>query len=172
MVINKFLGRDEEAQVELGDSDDQICEEITGGSIKQWPRNGKVSSGRLTVKYEILHNVSTINWVPTYHTSIVSISLHKFIFVVGTRRRFNYGKYIFDQILKHATSTATKMPICFPTLICGIMLNQHPGILLPNNNAKPRKSPLSLHHRLFGGTRVSDITVTSLQVLVSKTEKG
>ena len=48
MVINKFLGRDEKAQAEIEDSDDQISKEVSGGSIKHWPRNGKVSSGRLT----------------------------------------------------------------------------------------------------------------------------
>ena len=65
MMINKYLGRAEEPQAKLEESDDQVYREITGGQVQHWGENGKLSSGRLTVKYAILHRIATINWVPT-----------------------------------------------------------------------------------------------------------
>lgn len=109
--------------------------------------------------------------MPTNHTSTVSIGLGKFIFVVGTERAFDFGKYIFEQVLKQAFSTAVKMSICFPSLVYGIILNQHPGILLPIDSVKKRDSPLSLHYKLFVGTRVPYIVMTSSQALGLATSK-
>ncbi|XP_050896528.1 uncharacterized protein LOC127103303 [Lathyrus oleraceus] len=130
VVINKFLGRTEEPQAELEVTDDQVCKEITAKQVKHWPNIGKLSTRKL-VKYAILHRIGTINWVPTNHTSTIFTRLGKFIYAIGIRRAFDFGKYIFEQVLKQAFSTAMKMPICFPSLICWIIMNQHPGILLP-----------------------------------------
>ncbi|XP_050876846.1 uncharacterized protein LOC127080572 [Lathyrus oleraceus] len=130
-VINKFLGRKEEPQAELEVTDDQVCKEITA---KQ---------------------------VPTNQTSTISTGLGNFIYDIGTKRAFDFGKYIFEQVLKQAFSTVVKMPICFPSLIYGIILKQYPGILLPIDSVKKRDSPLSIHYKLFAGTHVPDIVMTS-----------
>lgn len=63
------------------------------------------------------------------------------------------------------------MPIFFPSLICGIILNRHPGILLPIDSVKKKESPLSLHYKLFAGTHVQDIVMTSSQVHGPATSK-
>ncbi|XP_050877350.1 uncharacterized protein LOC127081108 [Lathyrus oleraceus] len=70
-------------------------------------------------------------------------------------------KYIFDQIIKHATTNAVKLPIAFPSMICGIILNQHPGILCSNDLPSRRKTALSMHYKLFEGSHVEDIVMTS-----------
>ena len=62
--------------------------------------SGKLSSGRLTMKYAILHRIATVNWMHTQHTSTISTGLGNFIFVVSTEMVFNYGRYIFDQVMK------------------------------------------------------------------------
>lgn len=80
--------------------------------------------------------------MPTNHTSTILTGLGKFIYAIGTRRAFDFGKYIFEQVLKQAFFTAVKMPICFPSLICGIILNQYPSILLPIDSVKKMDSPL------------------------------
>ncbi|MCI38103.1 envelope-like protein, partial [Trifolium medium] len=49
----------------------------------------------------------------------------------------------------------------FQSLLCGIILEQHPGVRVDGETAKTRKSPLSLHHKLFGETHVPDIVGTS-----------
>ncbi|XP_050915896.1 uncharacterized protein LOC127130988 [Lathyrus oleraceus] len=160
-VINKFLGRTNEPQVELEVTDDQVGKEITTKQVRHWPNKRKLSAGKLIIKYAILHRIGTANWVPTNHTSTISTGMAKFIYVVGIKRAFDFGKYIFEQVLKQAFSTAVKVPICFPSFICGIILNQHPGILLPMDNVKKRDSPLSLHYKLFAGTHVPKIVMTS-----------
>ncbi|XP_050920438.1 uncharacterized protein LOC127138075 [Lathyrus oleraceus] len=171
IVINKFLGRTKEPQAELEVTNDQVCKDITAKQVIHWPNKGKLSAGKLSVKYVILHRIETGNWVPTNHTSTISTGLGKFIYAIGTRRIFYFGKYIFEQVLKQAFSTAVKMPIYFPSLICGIFLNQHPGILLPIDSVKKMESPLFLHYKLFAETRVPDIVMTSSQVPGPATSK-
>ena len=54
-----------------------------------------------------------------------------------------------------------KLPIAFPTVLCGIMLSQHPNMLNYTDSVMKRESPLSLHYKLFEGTHVPDIVSTS-----------
>ncbi|XP_050916024.1 uncharacterized protein LOC127131131 [Lathyrus oleraceus] len=146
-VINKYLGRPDEAQPEL--------------EVRKWPLKGKLVASKLSVKYAMLHRIGAANWVPTNHKSTVAVMLGKFIYAVGTKAKFDYGSYIFDQTLKHAGSFSVKGPIAFPSLICGIVLNQFPNILTENDYVKKRDSPMSFNHKLFLGTHVPDIVMTS-----------
>lgn len=106
---------------------------------------GKLSVGQLSVKYAILHRIRAVNWVPTNHTSIVAVGLKKFLYAVATKAKFEYGTYIIDQTMRRASTNAIKMPIAFPSMICDMVLNQHPDILLGTDVACKRESPLSLH---------------------------
>ncbi|KAL5137258.1 hypothetical protein HKD37_10G027650 [Glycine soja] len=160
-VINKYLGRPTEGVVDIVVSEHQIAKEITAKQVQHWPKKGKLSAGKLSVKYAILHRIGTANWVPTNHTSTVATGLGKFLYAVGTKSKFNFGNYIFDQTIKHSESFAVKLPIAFPTVLCGIMLSQHPNILNNIDSVKKRESPLSLHYKLFEGTHVPDIVSTS-----------
>ncbi|XP_050896819.1 uncharacterized protein LOC127103613 [Lathyrus oleraceus] len=99
--------------------------------------------------------------VPTNHKSTVAVMLGKFIYVVGTKANFDYGSYIFYQTMKHAGSFSVKGPIAFPSLICGIMLNQFPNILTENDSVKRRDNPLAFKHKLFLGTHVPDIAMAT-----------
>ncbi|XP_058751023.1 uncharacterized protein LOC131624045 [Vicia villosa] len=128
-VINLYLGRDAEAQPELEVTDNEVCNVITGGKVKKWPIKSKLSASLLNGRYALLHKIGAANWVPTNHTSTIAVGLGKFIYAVGTKTKFDYGTYIFDQTMRHAGTSATKLPIAFPSLICGIILKQHPGIL-------------------------------------------
>ena len=60
-VIKKFLGRIEEPRVELEVIDDQVCNEITAKQVRHWPNKGKLSAGKLSVKYDILHRIGNAN---------------------------------------------------------------------------------------------------------------
>ncbi|XP_058783547.1 uncharacterized protein LOC131658250 [Vicia villosa] len=145
-VINEFLGRSVESRDGLEVTNDQACREIIGG--------------QLTVKYAILHRIAVANWVPSNHTSTITAGLGRFIHAVCKRPTYNFGAHIFDQILKQAFSTTVKMPIFFPYFICGIILNQHPDIIVSSDHVKKRDSPLTLHYKLFGGAHVQDIALT------------
>ncbi|KAH1228668.1 hypothetical protein GmHk_10G028629 [Glycine max] len=160
-VINKYLGRPTEGVVDIDVSEHQIAKEITAKRVQHWPKKGKLSAGKLSVKYAILHRIGAANWVPTNHTSTVATGLGKFLYAVGTKSKFNFGNYIFYQTVKHSESFAVKLPIAFPTVLCGIMLSQHPNILNYTDSVMKRESPLSLHYKLFEGTHVPDIVSTS-----------
>ncbi|KAH1193335.1 hypothetical protein GmHk_19G054401 [Glycine max] len=160
-VINKYLGRPTEGVVDIAVSEHQIAKEITAKQVQHWPKKGKLSAGKLSVKYAILHRIGTANWVPTNHTSTVATGLGKFLYAVGTKSKFNFGNYIFAQTVKHSESFAVKLPIAFPTVLCGIMLSQHPNILNNIDSVMKRESALSLHYKLFEGTHVPDIVSTS-----------
>ncbi|KAH1190217.1 hypothetical protein GmHk_20G057836 [Glycine max] len=160
-VINKYLGRPTDGVVDITVSEHQIAKEITAKQIQHWPKKGKLSAGKLSVKYAILHRIGAANWVPTNHTSTVATGLGKFLYAVGTKSKFNFGNYIFDQTVKHSESFAVKLPIAFPTVLCGIMLSQHPNILNYTDSVMKKESPLSLHYKLFEGTHVPDIVSTS-----------
>ncbi|KAH1228850.1 hypothetical protein GmHk_10G028758 [Glycine max] len=160
-VINKYLGRPTDGVVDITVSEHQIAKEITAKQVQHWPKKGKLSAGKLSVKYAILHRIGAANWVPTNHTSTVATGLGKFLYAVGTKSKFNFGNYIFDQTVKHSESFAVKLPIAFPTVLCGIMLSQHPNILNYTDSVMKRESPLSLHYKLFEGTHVPDIVSTS-----------
>ncbi|XP_058727599.1 uncharacterized protein LOC131599168 [Vicia villosa] len=128
-AINHYLGRNAEAQPEFEVTDNEVCKTITGGKVKKWPIKSKLSASLLTVKYALLHKIGAANWVPTNHTSTIAVGLGRFIYAIGTKTVFDYGTYIFDQTMRHAGTSATKLPIAFPSLICGIILKQYPGIL-------------------------------------------
>ncbi|KAL5147283.1 Kinesin-like protein KIN-14F [Glycine soja] len=160
-VINKYLGRPTDGVVDITVSEHQIAKEITAKQVQHWPKKGKLSAGKLSVKYAILHRIGAANWVPTNHTSTVATGLGKFLYAVGTKSKFNFGNYVFDQTVKHSESFAVKLPIAFPTVLCGIMLSQHPNILNYTDSVMKRESPLSLHYKLFEGTHVPDIVSTS-----------
>ncbi|XP_058746261.1 uncharacterized protein LOC131619147 [Vicia villosa] len=173
-VINKFLERSNEAQPELEVSDNQMCKVITAGQVKTWPVKGKLNASKLSVKYVILHKIGAANYVPTQHKSTISAVLGKFIFAIGTKTKVDYGTYIFEQTLKHAGSYSVKGPIASLSLICEIILNQFPNILNDKDSVCKRASPLLFHHKLFQGTHVPDIVITSAGTFhgSSKTSKS
>ncbi|XP_050916711.1 uncharacterized protein LOC127131863 [Lathyrus oleraceus] len=161
-VINNFLGRKNEGVGELEVTDNQVCREITAKQVKVWPFKKHLPAEKLTIKYAILHKIGAANWVPTNHISTIVNTLGRFIFAIGTKVKFDYGRFMFDQIIKHATTNAVKLPIAFPSMICGIILNQHPGILCSNDLPSRRKPTLSVHYKLFEGSHVEDFVMTSV----------
>ena len=72
-------------------TDNEICKEITAKQVKKWPIKGKLSAGKLSVKYVVLHRVGAANWVSTNHTSTIATGLGKFIYIVGTKAMFDFG---------------------------------------------------------------------------------
>jgi hypothetical protein len=99
--------------------------------------------------------------VPTNHISTISIGLGRLIYAIGTRINFDFGRFMFDQIIRHASTNAVKLPIAFPSIMCGITLSQQPGILNTSDIAGRRKPPLSIHYKLFEGSHVNDVVMTS-----------
>ena len=98
--------------------------------------------------------ISTVS-PPCYAT--VYPSWGKFIHLVGTKTKMNIGKYVFEQIVKHAKIDVVKCPIAFSTLLCGLMLDQHPSLVNATGIPEKGESPLTLHPKLFSVNHVPDI---------------
>ncbi|CAI8599361.1 unnamed protein product [Vicia faba] len=128
-IINRYVERNVSKQVEMEVIDNTICIKISAERVTYWPRKKKLSVSDLTIKYVVLNRIGVVNWVPKNDTSLITIRLGKFIYIVGTKTKVDFGNYVFEQIVKHTRSYGVKMPIAFPTIICGIIMNQHPGIL-------------------------------------------
>ncbi|XP_058741259.1 uncharacterized protein LOC131613622 [Vicia villosa] len=141
-----------------------IWKKVKMNKVNTWPVKDKLPASKLSVKYAILHRIGAANWVPTNNSSVISVSLGKFIYAVGSKKAFDYGAYIFYQTVKHADTCAVKMHISFPTLICCTILNQHPWILLSTDVISKRESVLSLHFKLFTRKHVLNIAMTSTYV--------
>ncbi|XP_045798482.1 uncharacterized protein LOC123892674 [Trifolium pratense] len=162
-IINQHLGRCDVPAPELEISMNEVCKTITGDKVRIWPRAGKLSAAKLTTKYALLNKIGAANWVPTTHSNSVATGLAKFIYAVGTSTVFDYGTHIFNATILHGSSTAVKMPIAFPTLICGIILSQHPDICTNSDVPVSRPSALTMDFRLLEGTHAADIAVASLK---------
>ena len=168
--INKFLGRTNKDCPDVEATDNEVCQTITARQVKCWPLKGKLNASKLSMKFAILHKIGAANWVPTNHKSTISTGLGRFIYAVGTKTEFDYGRYIFDQTLKHAGSYAIKGPIAFPSLLCGIVLAQYPDILVERDTVCKRAPALGLHYKLFHGSHVPDIVMTSAETSTVKTQ--
>ncbi|KAK2388742.1 hypothetical protein QL285_062388 [Trifolium repens] len=160
-IINKFLGNKEAGYAEMEVTNNQVCKTITADQVKVWPLKGKAPSVMLSVKYAILNRIGTVNWVPTTHTSDIATGLARFIYSVGTGTSFDYGAHIFEETVQHAKSWAVRMPIAFPSLICSIIIAQHPSILTADDEVSKRESPLDFHPTLFEGKHAADIVFAS-----------
>ncbi|KAK2428719.1 hypothetical protein QL285_027218 [Trifolium repens] len=163
-VINAYLGRREDGYPGFEPTNNQVCKTITANQVKVWPLKGKVRSVMLSVKYAILNRIGAVNWVPTSHTSTIATSLAKFIYAIGTGADVDFGSLIFDQIVEHGKSWAVKLVIAFPSLIYGIILDQHTNILLPGDVPCKRESPMTLSYKLFEGKHAADIAVPPKKV--------
>ena len=136
-----------------------MIKEITANQVKKWPSKGKVSPSLLSVKYAILYRIGSANWAPSNHTSIVSASLARLIYAVGTKGKVDFGTYVFDQVLKHGDSFAVKMPIAFPCLLSELILSQYPNILRANEEQFFKGTLMNFDYRLFAGSQVKDIEI-------------
>ncbi|KAH1213747.1 hypothetical protein GmHk_14G041645 [Glycine max] len=155
-------------EISSSDSDDDV--ELDVPDIKRAKTSGKKVPGN--VPDAPLDNIS-------FH-SIGNVERWKFVYQRRLALERELGrdaldcKEIMDLItaaglLKTVTklgdcyekSFAVKLPIAFPTVLCGIMLSQHPNILNYTDSVMKRESPLSLHYKLFEGTHVPDIVSTS-----------
>ena len=53
-IINRILGINEPCVVEPKVTENQVYKEIIANQVKVWPKKGKISSGKLSIKYAII----------------------------------------------------------------------------------------------------------------------
>lgn len=99
-----------------------IAQEISRNVHDNWPTKGLFTLSSPSVKYVILYKIGIANWAPTNHGSRITPSLESLLNQIGTIVAFDFGKCVFEQILKQAESFVVKMPIAFSSLITGILV--------------------------------------------------
>ncbi|XP_045798021.1 uncharacterized protein LOC123892261 [Trifolium pratense] len=117
-VINQHLLRSSDEVAALKVTDNEVCKVLTGGRIKVWPTKAKLAATSLSPFYVVLNRIAAHNWVPTTHSGDVARGLGKFIYDVGTKAKFDYGSYFFQETLSHALTYAVEKPVALPTLLC------------------------------------------------------
>jgi hypothetical protein len=85
--------------------------------------------------------------------------LAKLIYLIGTKRKINFGEHVFNQTIRHAYALAIKLQIAFPCLIIGMILHRYPDILRPKEAPSKKPSPLSFDYKLFVGSHVPHIVI-------------
>lgn len=134
-----------------------IAQEIIVGTYEDWPCKIQLPTSNLSVKYVILNMIGVENWAPTNHNSDITTSLPKLIYKIGTRVSFDFGTYVFEQVLKQNESYAIKLPISFPTLIFGILISQRLDIINSEDVEGASDSPLNFSYPLFARTNEGDL---------------
>ncbi|PNX87357.1 envelope-like protein, partial [Trifolium pratense] len=162
-VINQYLQKSPDEVAPLKATDNEICKVLTGGRIKVWPSKAKLSATSLSPFFAVLNRIAAHNWVPTTHSGDVARGLGKFIYAVGTKANFDYGAYFFQETLSHALTYAVEKPVALPTLLCNIILEQHPDILRSTDVPCKRKGVLAIEQRLLDGTNAAAGVGTSVQ---------
>ncbi|KAK2389857.1 hypothetical protein QL285_063419 [Trifolium repens] len=151
-TINEYLGRNPTIEGDEAELVKEVTKEITGGQVNEWPKKGLLSTGTLSA-----------NWAPTNHGSGITPMLAKMIFLIGTKKKLNFGDHVFYQTMKHADTYAVKLPIAFPCLITGMILRQYPNILYPDEAPTKKPQVLSFDYKLFAGTHVPDIVFPKMK---------
>ncbi|KAK2402065.1 hypothetical protein QL285_051615 [Trifolium repens] len=141
----------------------EVTKEITGRQVNEWPKKRLLSTGCLSVKYAILNRIGAANWAPTNHGSGITPMLAKMIYLIGTKKKINFGDHVFNQTMKHDETYAVKLPIAFPYLITGMILRQFPNILYPDEVPTKKPQALSYDYKLFVGTYVPDIVFPKMK---------
>ncbi|KAK2363204.1 hypothetical protein QL285_088211 [Trifolium repens] len=162
-TINEYLGRNSIIEGDEAELVREVTKEITGGQVNEWPKKGLLSTGTLSVKYAILNRIGAANWAPTNHGSGITPMLAKMIYLIGTKKKINFGDHVFNQTMKHADTYVVKLLIAFPCLITRMILRQYPNILYPDEAPTKKPQVRSFDYKLFAGTHVPDIVFPKMK---------
>ena len=131
-VIHEFLGTDAPASEDSMPSRFELVNDLSAGKDeKGWLETGLYRASLHSSKYSVLHKIGVKNWLPSAHSTGVSLALAQFLYMIGTGRTLDFGKFFNSEVIKHAVSDTIKLPIAYSAMITGIILRQHPDILSP-----------------------------------------
>lgn len=161
MLINSYLKLSVPARyVVILLSTEQLASELSDGVVRVWPTDGQFPIMKLNVKYVILHKIGIMNWYLSTHIAIIYTSLAQLIYQIGTGTLIHAGYLIFQQILRHVNTYDINISICFPQILIGFLLAQHPNIITDDEVAGPAPRIIVLSYKLFQGSHVSDLPTT------------
>lgn len=76
---------------------------------RPWGKSGQLPCSDLSVKYALLHKIRAENWCPLSQKLELSTSLASLLFQIGTKSKFNYGVFIFNQMTRHIGLQGVKL---------------------------------------------------------------
>ncbi|XP_058744422.1 uncharacterized protein LOC131617055 [Vicia villosa] len=76
------------------------------------------------MKYAMLHKIGATNWVPTNHKSTIATVLGRFIYVVGTKAKFDYGKAAVIAMLREICKELVTRKLTLEKLICSLEMEE------------------------------------------------
>ncbi|XP_039130875.1 uncharacterized protein LOC120267261 [Dioscorea cayenensis subsp. rotundata] len=136
VFLNKFLefksevkGNYEEG-IELNED---VLKDITGGRIESWGEETRLSASTLIAKYNVLFRLGIQNWLPIPHNFSIVKELALLLFAVGTGKKFNLGRQIFQNIVKETNYTSSSTSLGYPAPLSQYLL-QH-GVQLRKGEA-------------------------------------
>lgn len=125
-VINSLLGCPKSSSLgEAHPFTEDLVMELIGDTKSAWPSSGQLSAASLSANYVILHKIGITNWCPTTHGSGLSPTLTSLLYQISTRSTFNYGVFVFNQLLRHVDTFTIKVSTSFLCLFCGISMSQY-----------------------------------------------
>ncbi|GAA0165515.1 hypothetical protein LIER_20900 [Lithospermum erythrorhizon] len=71
----------------------------------------------------------------------------------------DFGMVIFEQIVDHSRTRAKLKSIGFPSLICSILIPQHPEVLRARDGPREDAKPLTITNKLMAGKHVVDVEI-------------
>lgn len=116
---------------------DKIAKKLIVGQLKKWPNKG-LRIGKLSVEYDVIKKIGATNKKLIDHNLSITLALAKMIFQYGTKYKLNFANYVFNHAMKHAGSFFVQLLITFPSLTTGIILKQHPEVLLHQDHPEKR----------------------------------
>ncbi|XP_039115402.1 uncharacterized protein LOC120250637 [Dioscorea cayenensis subsp. rotundata] len=135
----------------------EVLKEITGGRTESWGEETKLPASTLTAKYNVLFRLGIQNWLPSPHNSSIVKELALLLFAVGTSKKFNLGRLIFQNIVKEADCTSSSTSLGYLVLLLQYLL-QH-GVQLRKGEAVTAVNKLKISQKLFSPGKKIDLPV-------------
>ncbi|XP_039120509.1 uncharacterized protein LOC120256908 [Dioscorea cayenensis subsp. rotundata] len=136
---------------------EEVLKEITGGRTESWGVESRLPASTLTANYNILFRLGIQNWLPVPHNSSIVKELTLLLFAIGTGKKFNLGRLIFQNIVKEANYTSSSTSLGYPAMLSQYLL-QH-GVQLRKGEAVTAVKKLKISQKLFSPGKKIDLSV-------------
>ncbi|XP_039131883.1 uncharacterized protein LOC120268634 [Dioscorea cayenensis subsp. rotundata] len=136
---------------------EEVLKEITGGRTESWGVESRLPASTITAKYNILFRLGIQNWLLVPLNSSIVKELALLLFAIGTGKKFNLGRLIFQNIVKEADCTSSSTSLGYPALLLQYLL-QH-GVQLRKGEVVTAVKKLKISQKLFNPGKKIDLPV-------------
>ncbi|VVB14999.1 unnamed protein product [Arabis nemorensis] len=95
--------------------------DVTGGRKHHWEGT---CTRHLTPTMAVLYNTCCMNWTPDSNNSTLNPRRVKFIHAVHTKKRFNFGRLVYDLIVENSNIKNVNGLLTFPSFIYRLLYFQ------------------------------------------------